>query len=162
MQEMQEKLALLEDRQMKFFLETQQKLNQWKSDQKKALDTAAATHKQGTGNMQTTVDISSNADHEIPPQSKTVSKPYLLPKPSKNLQPIVSENKLTAVPTTDKEPQRQVTVESKEKTSESIDNDMSTSEESVDFGLDMIASWCSQLELELNELYSNTVDTKLQ
>ena len=159
MQEMQEKLVHLEERQMKFFLETQLKLNQWKSDQERGLDSPTGrTHKQEQEEAQGAADGSSNA---IPEKAlPAVGKPYLPPKPSKNLQPIVSENKVTAVPTADKVIVKEL--ESTESNSDSPDssrNNMPASEDSTDFGLDMIASWCSQMELELNELYTNTMVT---
>ena len=133
MQEMQQKLTLLEDRQIKFFLEMQQKVKQWKDEQDRIPEHAEAQHK-------TPEEIKlGNVAQEKKEDSE---KPQLPPKPSSEL--VVSPAK-------------------KSPTNRSPEWDGNAAPEAVDFGLDMIAdniaSWCSQMELELNELYTNSVES---
>ena len=130
MQDMQQKLALLEDRQMKFFQEAQQKINQWKDKRPEPTEFQTKTAE----------DVSLESMAKI--KTEDSKKPQLPPKPSsKLLSKAVSP--------------------AKDKTNP--EGDESASSEAVDFGLDMIAdniaSWCSQMELELEELYTNSVET---
>ena len=134
MQDMQQKLALLEDRQMKFFQEAQQKINQWKDKQPEPTEIQTKTPK----------DVSLESSAKI--KREDSKKPQLPPKPSsKVLSKAVSPAK------------------DKILTKTTPEGDESASSEAVDFGLDMIAdniaSWCSQMELELEELYTNSVET---
>ena len=134
MQEMQQKLTQLEDRQMKFFLETQQKVKEWKSsEQEKAADNVTNTqhkYKETDDSKQDQLGID---------QTLVAEKPKLPPKPAK--EPPKNENKATA----------------KGKDTDEVKT--KNVQEDIDVGLDMIASWCSQMELELNELYTNSVES---
>ncbi len=132
MQDMQQKLALLEDRQMKFFQEAQQKINQWKDhDEQPKIQT------------KTPEEVSLESIAKI--KRKDSKKPQLPPKPpSELLSKTVSPTK-------------------KALTKTNPEDNESAASEAVDFGLDMIAdniaSWCSQMELELEELYTNSVES---
>ena len=124
MQDMQQKLTLLEDRQMKFFQETQQKIKQWKDEQPEPAKVESKTP-----------EVESIAKIE----REDSKKPQLPPKPSNELlNKAVSPAKASP-------------------------EDENAAPEAVDFGLDRIAdniaSWCSQMELELEELYTNSVES---
>ena len=133
MQDMQQKLTLLEDRQMKFFQETQQKVKQWKDEQPQpAEDQHIATEEV---NLESVAKVKKEGS----------KKPQLPPKPSSELvSKAVSPAKKNLAKT-------------------SLKEDENSSSEAVDFGLDMIAdniaSWCSQMELELEELLTNSVES---
>jgi hypothetical protein len=132
MQDMQQKIALLEDRQMKFFQEAQQKINQWKDhDEQPKIQT------------KTPEEVSLESIAKI--KRKDSKKPQLPPKPPNEL--------LT----------KAVSPTKKALTKINPEDDENAASEAVDFGLDMIAdniaSWCSQMELELEELYTNSVES---
>ena len=132
MQDMQQKLTLLEDRQMKFFQETQQKIKQWKDKQPEP------------------AKVQNKAPEEVSLESvakikrEDSKKPQLPPKPSSELL------------------SKEVSPAKKDLMKTSPEDENAASE-AVDFGLDMIAdniaSWCSQMELELEELYTNSVES---
>ena len=144
MQEMQQKLIHLEDRQMKFFLETQQKLKQWKSmeQEKVVIDSQHEEMKQ--------VCVDDNKKDQLGmDQNVMVEKPKLPPKPK--MAPSMSDNENMGSQSPVK---MECTKEDSTKRSENDD---------TEFGLDLIAdniaSWCSQMELELKELYTNSVES---
>ena len=133
MQDMQQKLTLLEDRQMKFFQETQQKVKQWKDEQSQPAECQHNTT--GEVNLESIAKV----------KKEDSKKPQLPPKPSSEL---VS---------------KAVSPAKKNLTKTDPEEDKNPLSEEVDFGLDMIAdniaSWCSQMELELEELYTNSVES---
>ena len=141
MQVMQDKLTWLEDRQMKFFLETQRKVKQWKAEQeiKEAGKTAEPLQVK-----------QESKDREIQELGMQISKkPQLPPKPT--AQQVKNDTAIAVAQTTQNDGKQGGTGEKE------------VNSEGADFGLDMIAdniaSWCSQMELELNELYSNSVES---
>ena len=150
MQEMQQKLTLLEDRQMKFFLETQQKVKQWKAMQETQVEADTSKNRNQLQEIK-----QENTDKKR--QELKMEKPELPPKPT--IVATKSDSGATLILSPTKESKENDT---KQSTSTNADTD-DASIEAVDFGLDKIAdniaSWCSQMELELKELYSNSVET---
>ena len=133
MQDMQQKLTLLEDRQMKFFQETQQKIKQWKDKQPEPAE------------VQNKVPEEVSLESVAKVKREDSKKPQLPPKPSSELL------------------NKGVFPAKKNLMKMGPEEDESAASEVVDFGLDMIAdniaSWCSQMELELEELYTNSVES---
>lgn len=142
-QEMQQKLMHLEDRQMKFFLETQQKVKQWKSmEQEKAVNEKEK--------KQVHLD-DSKRDQFGMDQNMVIEKPKLPPKPKMTPSMSNDENVVSLSPAKIEGTQ--------EGTIKRSENDSEDTEFGLDLIADNIASWCSQMEVELNELYTNSVES---
>ena len=147
---------------MKFFIETQQKVKQWTSEQE---GLAEGKNNPSKHPLDTEVKESEESkEHKELNTSAMVSqvtgKPQLPPKPTGTMEPVKSEGRVTTKPSdspTKRKSSRKDRVKSPKR-----DRKDSVSE-AVDSGLDMladnIASWCSQMELELNELYTNSIES---